>query len=136
MSAKYKPAEDLTRSFQPCQIVCLEHKTTYLYAEIVQIVESRQVCWVRPLALIEENRKTAVSYQEDVNKLTLYDLRCGSDLLLPTMLFRVALDTEVVPLLNKLYPLENGTQDPKTISGHQKLNQFIREICLADPKMF
>jgi hypothetical protein len=37
--------------FQPRQIVCLEHETTRLYAEIIEFVEARQVCWVRPLML-------------------------------------------------------------------------------------
>ncbi len=40
-------------NFQPLQIVCLEHLATCLYAEVIQVVESRQVCWVRPLLLVQ-----------------------------------------------------------------------------------
>lgn len=38
--------------FQPSQILYIEQDTTRLYAELVQVVTERALCWVRPLALL------------------------------------------------------------------------------------
>jgi hypothetical protein len=37
--------------FQPRQILCLEHGQSRLYAEVIQVVDDRPVCWLRPLIL-------------------------------------------------------------------------------------
>ena len=37
--------------FQPRQILCLEHGQSRLYAEVIQVVLDRPVCWLRPLIL-------------------------------------------------------------------------------------
>ncbi len=37
--------------FQPRQILCLEHGQSRLYAEVIQVVPDRPVCWLRPLIL-------------------------------------------------------------------------------------
>ncbi len=37
--------------FQPRQILCLEHEQSRLYAEVIQVVQDRPVCWLRPLIL-------------------------------------------------------------------------------------
>lgn len=65
-----------------------------------------------------------------------YDLRQGVDLLLPVTLFRVALDTEVFPLLT-----QQESQDPKpevqlAWVGRHQLNQFIQQIWQACPSAF
>lgn len=118
---------DSVYRFQPRQIVRLEHESTCLYAEIVDFVESRQVCWVRPLML-------AVSEVDSNSLLSLYDLRFGADLLWPASLFQAALDTEVIPLL-----VELNDPDAKTVSSsdtHKQLNSFVRRVLQAYKSAF
>ncbi|MBM0741596.1 hypothetical protein JOY44_08200 [Phormidium sp. CLA17] len=121
-----------THAFQPSQIVCLEHGYSRLYAEVVQVAEPRQVCWVRPLALAVGDPTISVDNQ----LADLHDLRQGSDLLLPIALFRLAIDTEVIPVLTHLYA-ENSTVTSKTgQTKHQHLSQFVRQVCLAHRSLF
>jgi hypothetical protein len=127
---------DRLPSFQPCQIVRLDHEGSYLYAEVVQIIEKRQLCWVRPVVLT-----VLPSDQTDLNDSPevpcWYDLRHGSDLVLPLQLFRPAMDTEVIPLLSLLYTLdetiESGHGDQTTF---QRLSQFVHQIFQAHPEVF
>ena len=115
------------QKFQPRQIVGLEHKGTCLYAEIIEFVELRQVCWVRPLML-------AVLEVDSFDLLTLYDLRLGADLLWPASLFRPALDTEVIPLLVQL---NNPNSEAVSCSNaHQKMSYFVREVWQAYKSAF
>ena len=112
---------DFTREFQPRQIVCLEHEGTRLYAEVIQVVESRLVCWVRPLVLVEFSECNYPSFETP-----LYDLRASADLLWPLTLFRCALDTEVMPILVELLAWEpQPDSDPV---ARQQLNQFIHQV--------
>ncbi|MER3435284.1 MAG: hypothetical protein C4288_18190 [Leptolyngbya sp. ERB_1_1] len=116
-------------NFQPCQIVFLEHDGSRLYAEVVQFVESRQLYWVRPIALV------AASETEDwteYDRLTLQNLQDGSDLMCPAALFQEALDVEVLPLLARL----GGESKDKNPLSHRHLHQFIQQIWQARPDMF
>lgn len=107
-------------NFQPYQIVCLEYENSRLYAEVIQVVTSRQVCWVRPLML-------AVLPDKDANPLpVLYNLRQGADLVWPVSLFRPALDTEVIPLLTQM-DAPNGPITDAT-EGHRQLTCFVRQV--------
>ncbi len=117
----------LAHKFQPRQVVCLEHENTRLYAEIIEFVESRQVCWVRPLML-------AFLEVGSDSLLTLSDLRLGADLLWPASLFRPALDTEVIPLLVQLDDLD--TSNFNSSEAHKELNGFVREVWQAYKSAF
>lgn len=110
-----------TVDFQPSQIVCLEHQETRLYAEVIQIVESRKVVWVRPLMLV-----VSPSNQLDSEPFSFYDLRQGADLLWPSHLFRPALDTEVLPLFT--YLQTSKTQGENQQLAHQQLQCFVRQV--------
>jgi hypothetical protein len=112
--------------FRAAQIVFIEHEASRLYAEVVQFVESRQLCWVRPIALVTDPEQIWTDY----GHWMIQDLRDGSDLMCPAILFREALDTEVLPLLDRLYRLE----DSKPQSS--ELHQFIRQIWQAHPEAF
>ncbi|PZV13261.1 MAG: hypothetical protein DCF22_11095 [Leptolyngbya sp.] len=118
-------------AFQPSQIVCLEHGSSRLYAEVVQVAEPRQVCWVRPLALVENDSAIAVEAPPE-----LHDLRQGSDLLLPIALFRLAIDTEVMPVLSHLYAEDDSITSKAGQTKHQYLSQFVRQVCLAHRSLF
>lgn len=62
---------DIDVNFQPGQIVSLEHGDRNLYAEVIQVVLSRRLCWVRPLLLVTYTPEPTI----------IIDLRDGSDLL-------------------------------------------------------
>lgn len=122
---------DFSRDFQPRQIVCLEHQDTRLYAEVIQVVESRQLCWVRPLLLV----KFTFNHEPNINlplNLPLYDLRYSADLLWSLTSFRPALDTEVIPLLVQLEALAPPAD--RSLGSQQQFNQFIRQVWQADQK--
>ncbi len=106
------------------QIVFLEHEDTRLYAELIQVVESRQMWWVRPLLL-----GFFPSGQPSDQPSPIYDLRSSAHLLWPMTLFRPAFDTEVIPLLSHLLALEPQLeQDP---AAQQQLNQFVYKVWQA-----
>ncbi|MGJ3245367.1 MAG: hypothetical protein ACFE0I_04750 [Elainellaceae cyanobacterium] len=119
-------------SVQPSQIIRLDYKTRHLYAELIQVVELRQMYWVRPLALtISEESDTGTKFNEEH---TIFDLRRGVDLLCPCSLFQVALDTEVIPLLVRLNNLKHSQEGDRL--SHQQLQSFIQEIWHAYPDAF
>ncbi|MEM7555110.1 MAG: hypothetical protein AAF378_13600 [Cyanobacteria bacterium P01_A01_bin.84] len=98
------------------QIVYLEKENTRLYAEVVQIVVSRQLCWVRPLLLI-------VVVNEEISTT---DLRNTSDLLWSLSSFKAAIDTDVITWLA---PLMAGEPKPHMIpNARQKLHKFINNM--------
>jgi hypothetical protein len=118
-------------------MVCLDHDCSYLYAEMIQHVQERRQCWVRPLALaINPNYPVAAPYHNgEVSEW--YDLRQGADLLLPDCLFREAWDTEVLPLLQHIYQEEAKATHPDAATlARQKLHCLIEQICQASPSSF
>ncbi|MBP0017348.1 MAG: hypothetical protein J7647_07295 [Cyanobacteria bacterium SBLK] len=104
--------------FQPHQIVYLEHQDRCLYAEVVQEIPERQMCWVRPLLLVIDARDPSPQVR---------DLRSASDLVWPIQAFSPALDTEIIPFLAVLEspPLESGEM---TQIARSQLNQFIQQV--------
>lgn len=106
--------------FKPSQIVFLERGQTCLYGEVIQVVPSRQLCWVRPLALVTATY-TATSQSEVI------DLRCTSDLIWPASLFQLAIDTQVIPLIAQLTDAENLLE--KDIApAKARLHRFIAQV--------
>ena len=99
-------------AFKPSQIVCLESYDERLYGEVIQIVEQRQTCWVRPILIVQQ-------------KVLVVDLRSSSDLILPLRLFRLCFDTEIIPFLtqlNQLHPISSN-QSPSF-----DLNLFVQQV--------
>ncbi len=127
-------------TFQPCQIVCLEHGQDCLYSEVVQVIPNRQLCWARPLALTVvappgRDNPGQSRFSGEEPRLT-YDLRYGSDLLWPLRLFRPALDTEMVDILPHLREL-TVDRDPRSKQiAHQHLHQFMQQVWQAHPQAF
>lgn len=111
--------------FNSGQIVAIDAENTSLYAEVIQVVIRRRVCWVRPLMLVELTTE---------NQPLCYDLRDSADLIWPWELFRVALDTEVIPFLVALNPPE---QKPEMLPrNHQRFREFISQIWLNHSQVF
>lgn len=130
---------DSTLNFKPNQIVCLEHNNTSLYAEVIQVIEPRQMSWVRPLILKVFSDRTDslidnANYQEFPEQPNIWDLREGADLVWPTSLFRLALDTEAIPLLAELDCLDNQSKNSNI--SHQQLRNFISQVWQAYPSYF
>lgn len=126
MSEALKASSRDRFEFQPYQVVYLEHDRTRVYAEVIQVVQTRALCWARPLALVV----LAEDGQWTNFEGTLYDLREGSDLLYPASLFREALDIEVIPLMAKLHGMQLSPE------ARRKLHQFIAQLCQANPQVF
>lgn len=126
---------DSASQFQPRQLVCLEHEYTFLYGEVIQVIPERKLCWVRPLmlAIMTEN----IDGDELSNYLPLktqIDLRLEADLILPLDLFRLAIDTEILPLLVRL---ENSDRSSETqLTARQQLHHFIKRICQSHREIF
>lgn len=119
--------------FKTGQIVSLECGNAYLYAEVIQIVEARQICWARPLmlAVLESGKDAFDRTWEDG---TLYDLREGADLLWPLNLFQAAVDVEVISLLTRLQSLDPKKKDAALAS--RQLREFVDRVWEAHPHAF
>ena len=118
--------------FHHRQIVCLEHETTRLYAEVIEFVELRQVCWLRPVMLTRTVTNNPPVLTASSDSVILSDLRHGPDLLVPTRFVRLALDTEVIPLLTQL---QDHSSDPMpNPQAHYQLTYFISQIWQTHPK--
>lgn len=118
-----------TLNFKSGQIVSLECGDSYLHSEVIQVVEARQVCWVRPLMLVvlESGKESSAEY-------TLSDLRDGADLLWPLSLFRAAVDTEVISLLTQLHSLDSEKKD--AVIASRQLRDFVDRVWEAYPSAF
>ena len=116
-------------SFIPHQIVCLEYQNTCLHGEVIQIIESRQLCWFRPLFMV-------INHWDNNNFLReeLIDLRSSSDLLWPISLFRPSLDTEYLAFLSLPNKIEQYSTTKSTL--RQCLNQFINRVWQANKDKF
>jgi len=124
-------------TFQEGQIIYLQHETLRLYAETIQIIKTRKLCWARPLALIQ---LPAERYSDRYEALMLHDLRQGSDLLLPISLFQIALDTETIPVITQLNAPKNDLPIELFPDGRQPsfpiLQNFVHQVWQAHSEEF
>lgn len=124
-------------TFQDGQIIYLQHETLRLYAETIQIIKTRKLCWARPLALIQV---PAERYSDRYEALMLHDLRQGSDLLLPISLFQIALDTETIPVITQLNAPKNDLPIELFPDGRQPsfpiLQNFVHQVWQAHSEEF
>jgi hypothetical protein len=121
--------------FQDGQIIYIQHQAMRLYAETIQVIPTRQLCWARPLALLQQPDDRALD-----SDLIFHDLRQGSDLLLPTSLFCAALDVEAIPILTQLNAPKTAQPDAapeqKKTLAHSALQNFVRQVWQAYPEPF
>ena len=110
--------------FVPSQIVCLEGQNKSLFCEVIEMISSRFVCWVRPVILVNltEGNSDYFSYKDSI-----YDLRFTSDLLWDISDFRVVLDTEYIEIFTSLDDFE--FEEDKLQWANQELRYFIQELC-------
>lgn len=141
---------DLTSNFKPGQILYIEHQDIRLYAELIQAIDDRKLCWVRPVALVtlatDPNLRHGLvgraSNGAGLEPVEIHDLRQGVDLVCPQSLFQMALDTEVLPILaelNRLKPrsaLSELGELGENSFAHEQLREFIRQIWQTNPSLF
>ncbi|PSB56629.1 hypothetical protein [Chamaesiphon polymorphus] len=105
--------------FKTDRIVCIDRENLHLFAEVIDIIQISSRCWVKPLAIARSN-------PESFNLEFLHDLRDAAQLILPTDLFRDALDTEVLPLISELfYPTKDSI---RSTNAQRVLYQFIADL--------
>jgi hypothetical protein len=80
----------------PNQIVYMAVGNVRLYGEVIQVVESRDRCWVRPLAIVD-----AEPDQVDPNH-SCHQTPQGPDVIWPSSWFNPALDTDWLAVLSRL----------------------------------
>ncbi|NCO74335.1 MAG: hypothetical protein GW795_05345 [Cyanobacteria bacterium] len=114
-------------TFIPSQIVCLDNQDKSLYCEVIDVISSRQMCWVRPVILVNLDDNSN-NYFHDKNNI--YDLRFTSDLLWKLNAFRIVLDTEYIQFFASLQEFE--FDEEKLLLAKQKLKLFIQEICFQN----
>jgi hypothetical protein len=109
----------LAVEFKTDRIVCVDRENLHLFAEVIDTISISSRCWVRPLAIA---RSSSESFELEL----LYDLRDTAQLILPTSLFRDALDTEVLPLISELFaPVSDST---RSVNTQRVLYQFIADL--------
>jgi hypothetical protein len=116
-----------TVEFKIGQIVCLEQDDSFLFAEVIDNITISARCWVRPLAIFHRKcSATAKSNPQSLELEFIHDLRDAAQLILPAVLFRYALDTEVLPLVSELFhPDKDSTL---TLAAKKGLHTFIADI--------
>jgi hypothetical protein len=105
--------------FKTDRIVCIDSDNLHLFGEVIDRIAIDDRCWVRPLAI-------AKSTPESFKLEFLHDLRDAAQLILPTALFRDALDTEVLPLISELF---HPVKRSETAANNQRvLYQFVADL--------
>lgn len=141
-------------SVVPSQILYLENSTSRLYAEVIQIVEQRHLCWARPTLLIQglpadHNQPFLGSLTEQAEEkvedslhqaaiataaaeknpagtsLDLYSLEDCPDLIWPLALFKIACDIDFFSLLLQLKANPDAIAQRNASS---QLNAFIHSF--------
>ena len=147
-------------SIAPSQILFLEHGASRLYAEAIQVIAPRRLCWARPTLLIRglpasegspsaalaQARQQMISEaasEPSLSRLQLYDLGNLSegnspeenlpDLIWPIELFQIAYDVDFLSLLVHLKMQSNEVAER---SGSQHLNDFLYSFWRSQPHVF
>ncbi len=140
-------------SVVPSQILYLEHSTSRLYAEAIQVVEQRHLCWARPTLLIQglpaassrsslrshlgrQARQAAIAAaaaDPTQSSLSLYDLEDCPDLIWPLALFEIACDIDFFALLVQL---KINPDEIALRNGSSQLNIFIRSFWHTHANVF
>lgn len=131
-------------SVVPSQILYLEHGATRLYAEAIQIMAARHLCWARPTLLIQglpegsdqDLRQEAIAaavQDPEGSKLQICDLEGGPDLIWPLDLFQIACDIDFFSLLIRI---KMSPEDISYRDRSSELNAFIHSFWHTDGSGF
>ena len=120
---------DKVRLLQANQIVCLEHQNKSLYGEAIELIAERGLCWFRPMCLV-----VRADENSELESARFVDLQSNSDLLWPAILFRPALDFEIIDYLPHLKDPDRDSSDKS--SNKQCFNKFVRQVWQANQDKF
>ena len=130
-------------SVVPSQILYLEHGSSRLYAEAIQVIKTRHLCWSRPTLLIQGLPESSGATRQAViadaaqypekTKLNVYDLEGCPDLIWPLAPFQIAYDLDFFSLLVqiKMNP-DNSMQRQSS----EQLNHFIQSFWNSHTNLF
>ncbi|MGB3790424.1 MAG: hypothetical protein WA949_20620 [Phormidesmis sp.] len=130
-------------SVVPSQILYLEHGSSRLYAEAIQVVSQRRLCWARPTLLIQglpegvpsakrQDIIASTARSPEQSNLKLYDLEGCPDLIWPIAPFQLAYDLDFFSLIVQLKIAPNGN----TQRSSSQLNAFIHNFWEAHTDIF
>ncbi|MEL6927372.1 MAG: hypothetical protein AAFO95_01905 [Cyanobacteria bacterium J06600_6] len=152
------PSSPINLPLKVNQIVSLDYLDHHLYGEVIQLIPDRQLCWFRPLCLslvnleqqdfdlnscLTEERSSSqktstqqnlVAHSQDYWKTNLIDLQSSSDLLWPDVLFRPALDSEIIDFLPQLSDISHISKNNKI--NQKCLNKFVYLVWQAHQDKF
>lgn len=131
-------------SVVPSQILYLEHGASRLYAEAIQVVDTRHLCWARPTLLIQglpevggpnarQNIISLAAQDPIATDLQLYDLEDCPDLIWPLDLFHIAFDVDFFSLLVQL---KINPDDRAQRRSNAQLSEFIHSFWKTHPEVF
>lgn len=131
-------------SVVPSQILYLEHGSSRLYAEAIQVVDTRHLCWARPTLLIQglpevggdacRQNIISIAAQDPLHTdLQLYDLEDCPDLIWPLDLFHIAFDVDFFSLLVQL---KINPDDIAQRRSRSQLSEFIHSFWKTHPEVF
>ncbi|MDB9527552.1 hypothetical protein PN498_16255 [Oscillatoria sp. CS-180] len=99
------------------QVIFIESQTARLYGELVQRIEDRNTCWLRPLSLCIEDAETG--------QISLLDVRDGPDVICSNDLVQPASDTDWIYLADSL---SKAQQTCDYAEANQHLRQFLAKL--------
>ena len=111
--------------FVPSQIVSLDGQNKSLFCEVIDSIDHRSVCWVRPILLVDLSNHNSDFY--DYKDVCISDLRFTVDLLWNMTDFRLVLDTEYLEFFSDLEDFE--FEEDKIKLANKKLRNFIQQLC-------
>lgn len=111
---------EIKAKFQAGQIVFLEYGDSKLYAEVIQVVVERHLCWVRPLFLVTT----------ECEPPQVTDLRSTNDLLWSINVFQPAIDTQVIALYSQILAKESSPELSQ--EANLKLYHFMQQLWQAN----
>ncbi|MBE9063336.1 hypothetical protein [cf. Phormidesmis sp. LEGE 11477] len=122
-------------SVVPSQILYLEHGSSRLYVEAIQVVSQRRLCWARPTLLIRGLPEGATSAKRqdmisgtvrspEQSSLKLYDLEGCPDIIWPITPFQLAYDLDFFSLIVQLKLTPNGDAQRSS----RRLSEFIHSF--------
>lgn len=101
-------------------VVVIERHATRLYGELVQKMETRNTCWLRPLALCLAAPPTAAS---------VLDVRDGPDIICASALVKPVLDTEWLGLLAVMSHAKSACDYAQ---AHDYVKEFLAQLFDSD----
>lgn len=98
-------------------VVYIQGGAARLYGELVQHIEERHNCWLRPLSLL--------SSQPIDGQPEFLDLRDGPDIICSDELIRPVMDMDWLVILDQLTASKTGCDYPQ---ANQYLRQFLEQL--------